>query len=248
MFLRGRLREGFQYRNEMRMRQAGRGGRFGPLLAAADSAQVISLIEENPSMARTIFRRALGLAPLDSAPIVDRPYRPLVNAMATLDDSSIAQARADLQRTLVAQGKTIERPSVEAMADGQVEFVARHYAAAIQRFNEADRLRLPCAECVAASRFLAFDRLGQIDSAIAAGEAFLKVISLTNAFNEAVYRPGILQRLGELYEAKKIPYKAVPKYEEFVELWKKADPELQPRVRDVRGRLERLRAEIVRKG
>ena len=41
---------------------------------------------------------------------------------------------------------------------------------------------------------------------------------------------------------------AVPKYEEFVELWKKADPERQSRVRDARARLERLRAEIVRKG
>lgn len=31
-------------------------------------------------------------------------------------------------------------------------------------------------------------------------------------------------------------------------LWKNADPELQPRVRDVRGRIDRLRAQIAKKG
>jgi eukaryotic-like serine/threonine-protein kinase len=248
MFLRGRLREGFQYRNEARTRQRERGVRLAPLAAALDSAQVMSLIGENPKLSRTVFQRALA-APLDSTPIVDRPYGQILDVMASLTDTStVSQVRANLQRTLVAQGKTIERPSVEVMADGDVEFIAGHYAAAIQRFNEADRLRYPCAGCVAASRFLAFDRLGLTDSAIAAGEAFLKDDYLIAPLPEALYRPGILERLGELYEAKKIPYKAVPKYEEFVELWKNADPELQTRVRDARARLERLRAEIVRKG
>ena len=249
MFLRGRLREGFQYRNDVRKRQAGRGERLAPLLAALDSAQVISRIEENGPQARAVLRRALSLTSLDSVAAVDRPYRQVLAAMASMGDTTgLAQTRADVQRTLVAEGKTIERPSVEAMADGQVELVAGRYGGAIQKFNEADRLRMPCVECVAASRFLAFDRLGQTDSAIAAGEAFLKVDHLTAPLNDALYRAGILQRLGELYEAKHVPYKAVQRYEEFVELWKRADPELQPRVREVRGRLDRLRAEIVRKG
>ena len=34
--------------------------------------------------------------------------------------------------------------------------------------------------------------------------------------------------------------KALEHYSAFVELWKDADTELQPRVRDVRGRIERL--------
>ena len=249
MFLRGRLREGFQYRNEARLRQAELANHLARLNAALDSTQVLSLLAENPTLARAVFQRAVAAAPLDSTPVVERPYGSILVTMASLNDTSrVSQTRANLQRTLVAQGKTIQRPSVEVFADGLVEFIGGHYAAAIERFNEADRLRYPCAGCVAASRFLALDRLGLSDSAIAAGETFLKGDYQISTFNEALYRPGILERLGELYEAKKIPYKAVPKYEEFVALWKKADPELQPRVRDARTRLERLRAEIVRKG
>jgi hypothetical protein len=40
----------------------------------------------------------------------------------------------------------------------------------------------------------------------------------------------------------------VTNLEKFVELWKVADPELQPKVRDARARLERIRAELARRG
>ncbi len=48
------------------------------------------------------------------------------------------------------------------------------------------------------------------------------------------------KRLGELYEERGENQKAVEYYNEFVELWKEADPELQPQVEDVRGRMARL--------
>ena len=181
--------------------------------------------------------------------LVERPYRLILTTKTLVGDTTlIGEARADAQRALAAQGKTIDRAALESLADGQVEFASGRFQRALEKFNEADRRLAPCVECVIAFRFLSFDRLGQTDSAIAAGEAYLKLNHVTAQFNDGVYRAGILQRLGELYEAKQIPYKAVQRYEEFVELWKKADPELQPRVRDVRGRLARLRAEIVKKG
>jgi tetratricopeptide (TPR) repeat protein/tRNA A-37 threonylcarbamoyl transferase component Bud32 len=249
MFLRGRLREGFQLRTEARTRQLQRGARISIFQAGLDSANVLSLVEENAVAARAVLGRTLERISPDSFPPVDRPFRQLL-AVETYagDTGGLAAARAGLQRTLAAQGRMIERASLETFADGQVEFARGHFTQAIEKFNEADRQRMPCVECVAAARFLAFDRLGQTDSAINAGEAYLKVDQISNTLNGALNRPGILQRLGELYEAKHVPYKAVPRYEEFIDVWKKADPELQPRVRDVRGRLERLRAEIVRKG
>ena len=51
------------------------------------------------------------------------------------------------------------------------------------------------------------------------------------------------KRLGELYEAKGDRKKAADYYGRFVELWKDADPELQPGVREVRQRLARLAQE-----
>ena len=52
--------------------------------------------------------------------------------------------------------------------------------------------------------------------------------------------PAALKRLGELYEQRGDTDKAVEYYNEFVELWKDADPELQPQVEDVRERIAKL--------
>ena len=51
----------------------------------------------------------------------------------------------------------------------------------------------------------------------------------------------ILQRLGELHEARGNRTKAIEYYSRFVELWRNADPERQPRVTAVRRRIEDLR-------
>jgi len=48
------------------------------------------------------------------------------------------------------------------------------------------------------------------------------------------------KRLGELYEAKGDNAKAVSHYSAFVNLWQRADPDLQPKVTEVRARMDRL--------
>ena len=55
--------------------------------------------------------------------------------------------------------------------------------------------------------------------------------------------PRVLKRLGELYEARGNREQAVEYYGRFVELWKDADPELQPLVRHVQQRMVRLAGE-----
>jgi len=56
-------------------------------------------------------------------------------------------------------------------------------------------------------------------------------------------RAPTFKRLGELYEARGDRAKALESYGRFVDLWKSADPELQPLVRDVRARMARLASE-----
>ena len=53
----------------------------------------------------------------------------------------------------------------------------------------------------------------------------------------------IYERLGGLYELKDETERAVFYYEKFVELWKNADPEFQPRVDAARRAIERLLSE-----
>jgi tetratricopeptide (TPR) repeat protein len=58
--------------------------------------------------------------------------------------------------------------------------------------------------------------------------------------------PTTYQRLGELYEERGNREKAVEYYNRFVELWENADPDLQPVVDDMRGRIARLVGEQAR--
>jgi tetratricopeptide (TPR) repeat protein len=239
----GRIRESLLLRDSVASRQFERGRRDAILDLGLDSARLIALARENAPQAREVLHRALKRMPPDSLPLLDRPYEDLVAVAAFSGDAALTrQTRADLQRFLVAKGKMIDRAALEAWGDGLVEFADGRFEQALTKFNAADQLLLPCTECTAAGRFLAFNRLGRSDSALAAGEAFLKLTRAPGIDNDALFRPGILQRLGELYEAKGMPDKALAHYQEFVTLWKNADPDLQPRVRDVRGRIERIQA------
>ena len=54
------------------------------------------------------------------------------------------------------------------------------------------------------------------------------------------YLAKALFRLGELYENANDAKAATEYYGRFVDLWAKADPELQPRVTEARARIERI--------
>ncbi|HEX9893230.1 MAG TPA: serine/threonine-protein kinase [Gemmatimonadales bacterium] len=105
-------------------------------------------------------------------------------------------------------------------------------------------LNSPCPDCVHASIAVLFDRLGQRDSAIVHYQMFAK--SLDAAWFYGLYRidrPHVYHRLGELYEWKGDRARALEVYQKFVDLWKEADPELQPRVREARRRIADLAKE-----
>ena len=57
---------------------------------------------------------------------------------------------------------------------------------------------------------------------------------------EAVSLPQVHRQLGAIYEAKGERKQAVEQYTAFLDLWRRADPELQPQVREVKDRLSRL--------
>jgi tetratricopeptide (TPR) repeat protein len=57
---------------------------------------------------------------------------------------------------------------------------------------------------------------------------------------DALYLASSLVRLGELYEARGDRARAIEYYSRFVDLWKNADPDLQPRVTAVKAKLEAL--------
>ncbi len=62
-------------------------------------------------------------------------------------------------------------------------------------------------------------------------------------FDDAGHYPRALKRLGELHEERGDRAKALDYYGRLVELWRRADPSLQPVVRDVKARMARLAGE-----
>ena len=94
----------------------------------------------------------------------------------------------------------------------------------------------------------AYDKAGQADSALGHFERLTApelAVGLTFTSSPALALAP--RRLGELYEAKGDIANAIKRYEEFVKLWKDADPELHPQVADVKARIVRLRAAEARK-
>ncbi len=112
---------------------------------------------------------------------------------------------------------------------------------AIQRFRESDYGN--CAPCALPQLAWAYDLGGEPDSARALYQRYLTTPSSFRWAVDGLQLPAALKRLGELYEAAGNRQKAMEYYDQFAELWKNADPELQPVVRDVRERIARLAGE-----
>jgi hypothetical protein len=80
------------------------------------------------------------------------------------------------------------------------------------------------------------------DSAIVYWERYLNEATGRGPGIDGGYLAGIYKRLGEMYEAKGETKKAATYYVSFLDLWKNADPELQPKIQDVKRRLAAIQA------
>ena len=114
---------------------------------------------------------------------------------------------------------------------------------AIAQFRRVIGSELFCAICGSGALARAFDAAGMRDSVVAVYERSLASrIPSDRRIEDIMERARALKRLGELYEDRGNLARAIRRYREFIELWKDADPELQPVVADVRERIARLDA------
>jgi len=122
-----------------------------------------------------------------------------------------------------------------ALADGRPEEAIEHLRAV-----RADNRE--CGFCELVELGDAYDQAGNADSALAYFERYLQTLG-NRMGADASWLARTYRRMGELYEARGNREKAVEYYGKFVDLWKGADPELQPAVSDVRQRMARLAGE-----
>ena len=167
---------------------------------------------------------------------------------------SFAMARAPARaRTLIAQYDAAARDSVNREGwRGQRRYVEAATLLAEGKTDEAirmsrridvddDGLRTFCDFCPHLMLARSFDAANASDSTIAALERYMASTNVNRINADMWFRGPTHKRLGELYEAKGDAKRASAQYAAFVELWKNADPDLQPMVTEVRGRLDRLR-------
>jgi tetratricopeptide (TPR) repeat protein len=125
---------------------------------------------------------------------------------------------------------------------GVIALVEERPQEAIAEFRGADTG--PCTICVLPIMGRAYELAGMPDSVIAVYERYLETPWLDRLDNSDWWTlAAIYERLGGLYELKGEPERAVYYYEKFVDLWKNADPEFQPRVDSARRAIERLLSE-----
>jgi len=237
----GKLREAVRWKTESHLvvyRASHAPDRL--LIAALDSAQVSGFFLEQPQQARAIVRRALARTPMTQVSAADRPWFYLGEVAAMIRDASLAREALDgFEKDLPLRGS--RSPDGErARMRAWLAIASGDYAAAIREMHEADRAMMISERRASVAIAEAFDLRGQSDSAIVYYEKFVRTPDPFPLFN-AHFLAGTHKRLGELYDARADTGRAEAHYQFFLDLWKDADPELQPKVREVRTRVAQLR-------
>ena len=174
---------------------------------------------------------------------IDRPFKELVDAQASVGRIDAAKATlADFIRAQTALG-TVPDTNTRSHIEGVIAMAEKKYDQAAARFRDKSiDMDFYCGiTCDWPNLAQAYDLGGKPDSAIAVYDRYLQNRDRTRLAADAMFLGPSLKRLGELYEAKGDRENAAKNYAQFAELWKNADPELQPTVKDVHARLSRLR-------
>ncbi|MDB4874465.1 MAG: protein kinase [Gemmatimonadetes bacterium] len=245
---RGRLRAGKEVAARMAAFDSARGGPPHVLEEAVRSAHDDAWFLGNPARAVSELDAVASQAVRARSANTARFNPPLAFELAIAYARAARPDRAGaVLNQFWATRDTTERRYMEPFRQevlGEIALAENKYAAAIAALRASGR-RVDgpvegCINCRAAQIGLAFDRAGQPDSAIAELALYANSERQENLPFDAMYLAASYKRLGELYEQKGDIAKAIAATQKFVDLWKNADPELQPKVSEARQRLARL--------
>ena len=248
--LRGRLREADSLLGALEARNALRGEKPAPYERTLEAAFNQAWLQGQG--ARAVARID---AMLRAHPLAGTPPGPDYFNIAQVYAMSGAPDRA---RALMAQLDAATRDSLTRrrfqsqhnITDAEIALAERRTQDAIRLFRlgdvEGDGLPVNCPFCLSPALGRAYDQANMADSAIANLERYVATPSSTRVYTDAWMMAPAHKRLGELYEGRGDNVRALSHYTAFVNLWKRADPDLQPKVAAVRARIERLQRTVPR--
>ena len=245
--LHGRLAEAARLRRESSIALAGQGAPIPPVL---DSLQMqfgdAWFHGPTPAVVDRIDK-TLAAFPMQRIATADRPYLEAAAAYAVAGRPDKGRAMLELYERGVTDTAYLRQQGAQYhRALAEVALAEHKPLVALAEFRRgyvaADGY--PAGECAACEYFdlaRAYDQAEMPDSAIASYERYLATPYWDKLSGiDAIALAGTHKRLGELYEAKNDRGNAIKHYAQFVDLWKTADPDLQPRVAEVKKRLARL--------
>ncbi len=196
----------------------------------------------DPDSAVRLMNAALAALPDDSLDPENRQY--LTSAVFFARAGRSERARQYLmayQAEVDVEAR--EREAARWHAGGEVALAEGRHALAVQQYHEFRRASPGCVLCGLLELAEAFDRAGEPDSAVAYYEQYLEAPALFRLERDSNGRWRALRGLGELHEALGHRDAAVGYYSQLIDLWRDADPMLQPLVAEARKAVARLTAE-----
>ena len=195
----------------------------------------------NPAPALAMLDSALAKHPLATMEPMDRPYPALATAYALGGRPDEAQRlMSEMDRTVPEGARRGNAFRLQALGD--VAAARGNYQEVIAD-ERAMHAIFGCPNCGYFEIADAFAKLGQPDSARSYYEQSLAPSSAFELYRGVTRLAATYQRLGEIYEKAGDRKKAIDSYLKLTDLWKNADPELQPIVKDAHARIARLSAE-----
>ncbi len=190
---------------------------------------------------------ALLKHPIEQLPVQSRPYLPLAITFAVADRPERAREflrryHAEVTDSVI---RRMQRSGVET-AEATIAMAEGRWAEASEMIRRTDRLpdgpAGRCEVCLSYNLLWLFSQAGMADSVLVEYDAY----RATGYGGRERDGPDVdlgatlYLSLARIFDQKGDTASAIAHYREFIELWKDADPELQPRVAAARERLRQL--------
>jgi tetratricopeptide (TPR) repeat protein len=235
---RGRLAEAESYRSEASAQDEERGVPGAALGGLIAEAFVDLVLRGDTATAIERVDSALVSHPLSDISPLDRPYFQLAAFYAIAGDPRRARQLWREYEAEIGPDLRGDDEMARHTVQGAVAFAEGQYGEAVDEYRRSD-----VGECVTCTLYplaRAYEASGQPDSARSVYEQLLSRPDPFRLFADQGAGALTLERLGQLYDERGDWEKAAEYYARFVELWKDADPELQPRVEAAQQRLDEI--------